>query len=60
MFPIFPRNLSRASNPSQTDLVEQTVSEPGVRALGFTNALYVDVDGNGVFDAPGVRVATGG
>jgi len=28
-----------------------------VRALGFTNALYLDVDGNGDFDAPGVRVA---
>ncbi len=59
MFPVFPRNLSRDANPTQADLLENTVSEPGVRALAFTNALYVDVDGNGRFDAPGVRVAPG-
>ncbi|MFI5318848.1 MAG: hypothetical protein ACHQ6V_04670 [Myxococcota bacterium] len=56
MFPVFPRNLSGAQNPTLGDLVNVTASESGVRALGFTNALFVDVDGNGDFDPPGVSV----
>ena len=56
MFPVFPRNLLAAQNPTLADLTTVTVSESGVRALGFTNALFVDVDGNAVFDAPGVSV----
>ena len=31
-------------------------SNGGVRALGATNALYVDVDGNGEYDGPGPQV----
>ena len=38
--------------PDLTKLKTLTATEGGVRALGFTNALYVDVDGNGNFDAP--------
>jgi hypothetical protein len=30
----------------------------GMRALGATNALYADVDGNGTFDGPGVQVVS--
>jgi hypothetical protein len=56
MFPVYPRNLSAAQNPTLPDLVNVTASEPGVRALGFTNALFVDVDGNAAFDPPGVSV----
>jgi hypothetical protein len=56
MFPVFPRNLSAAQNPTLPDLVNVVASEAGVRALGFTNALFVDVDGNGMFDPPGVSV----
>jgi hypothetical protein len=56
MFPVYPRNLSAAQNPTLADLVNVTASEIGVRALGFTNALFVDVDGDGAFDAPGVSV----
>jgi len=56
MFPVFPRNLSAAQNPTLADLVNVTASESGVRALGFTNALFVDVDGNGAYDPPGVSV----
>jgi hypothetical protein len=57
MFPVYPRNLSAAQNPGLAQLVMQAPGEPGVRALGATNALYLDVDGNAAFDAPGVRVA---
>ena len=56
MFPVFPRNLSAAQNPTLADLTTVTASENGVRALGFTNALFVDVDGNASFDPPGVSV----
>jgi hypothetical protein len=56
MFPVFPRNLSPAQNPTLADLVNVTAAESGVRALGFTNALFVDVDGDAAFDPPGVSV----
>lgn len=53
MFPIHPRDLTSAENPDLASLATNTAAESGVRALGFTNALYVDVDGGG-FDPPGV------
>jgi hypothetical protein len=56
MFPVFPRDLSAAQNTTLGDLTSVTASETGVRALGFTNALFVDVDGDGNFDPPGVSV----
>jgi hypothetical protein len=57
MFPVYPKDVTAAQNPGLAQLVVQSAAENGVRALGFTNALYLDVDGNGDFDAPGVRVA---
>jgi hypothetical protein len=57
MFPVYSRDLSAAQNPALAQLIVQTAAENGVRALGFTNALYLDVDGNGDFDPPGVQVA---
>jgi hypothetical protein len=56
MFPVFPRNLSAAQNPTLADLTTVTASESGVRALGYTNALFVDFDGDAAFDPPGVSV----
>jgi hypothetical protein len=53
MFPIFPADLDRG-NTSVAELTDGNLGEDGVLALGFTNALYVDVDQNGEFDAPGV------
>jgi len=40
-------------SPSLAALLDNTATEDGTRALGFTNALYADVDGNAQFDAPG-------
>jgi hypothetical protein len=57
MFPVYPRNVTAAQNPGLAQLVVQGPGESGVRALGVTNALYLDVDGSPGFDAPGVRVA---
>jgi hypothetical protein len=55
MFPVYPRDLSPATNMTLADLLDGNLGEGGVNALGFTNALYVDTDvpPNG-FDAPGV------
>ena len=55
LFPVFPRNADAGQSLAQ--LIALDPSEGGVRALGFTNALFVDVDGNGAFDPPGVNVA---
>ena len=56
MFPVFPRDLTPAQNLTLADLTNVTASETGVRALGYTNALFVDVDGDAAFDPPGVSV----
>jgi hypothetical protein len=53
MFPVFPRNLRSAGNTTLAALLDGNLGQGGVNALGFTNALYADVDGGG-FDAPGV------
>ncbi len=42
MFPVFPSNLSSASNTTLADLLDGNVGESGVMALGATNALYFD------------------
>jgi len=54
MFPVYPRDLDSSRNvdpatgvPDVTKLRALTADERGVRALGFTNALWVDVDGDG-------------
>lgn len=58
MFPVYPNPTDvTTENPDLAALTNVTATEKGVRALGVTNALYVDVDGNGVFDAPGPSVA---
>ena len=56
MFPVMADDVSLTQNPDLTALEAVTAAEDGIRALGTTNALYVDVDQNGVFDAPGVSV----
>jgi hypothetical protein len=56
MFPVMADGVSLTQNPTLTALETVTAAENGIRALGTTNALYVDVDQNGVFDPPGVTV----
>jgi hypothetical protein len=58
MFPIFPRSLQSSGNTSLEGLLDGNLGEGGVLALGFTNALYADVDGGG-FEAPGVPTPLG-
>lgn len=52
MFPVYPFNLNAAQNPTLDDLATVLPTEAGVRALGATNALFADVDGNPGFDPP--------
>ncbi len=40
-----------------TSLVDVTTTEAGIRALGFANPLFVDMDGNPGFDPPSARAA---
>jgi hypothetical protein len=52
MFPEFPRDIATGSNTTLADLLDGNLGENGVMALGFTNALYADVDGVEGFQAP--------
>jgi len=52
MFPIFPAGLDAASNTTLAELLDGNVGENGVLALGVTNPLYADVDGEPGFQPP--------
>lgn len=49
MFPVFPQDIARASNTNLAELIDGNLNESGVLSLGFTNALYADVDGENGF-----------
>jgi hypothetical protein len=52
MFPVFPKDLRTSGNTSLAQLLDGNLGENGVLALGFTNALYADVDGTLGFQPP--------
>jgi hypothetical protein len=52
MFPVHASGLSLGANPDLASLVDVTPIEAGIRALGFANPLFVDMDGNPGFDPP--------
>jgi len=56
LFPVVPNSLSESANPTITDLKACNLggTEEGVNSLAFSNPLFFDVDGNGVYDAPGL------
>ncbi|MCP5060151.1 MAG: hypothetical protein GY937_25905 [bacterium] len=54
-FPVYPNNADGGQTLAQLTTLDP--NEGGVRALCYTNALFVDVDGNSSFDAPGVQLA---
>ncbi len=58
MFPVMVSGVDvDTENTTLADLINVTAAESGIRALGFTNALYLDVDGSPGFDPPGVSVS---
>ena len=52
MFPVHTADLATGSNTTLAQLTDGNLGESGVTALGVTNPLYADVDGNPGFDAP--------
>jgi hypothetical protein len=52
MFPVITGDLSPDTNHTLADLLDGNLGEGGVLALGFTNALYADVDGVPGFQPP--------
>jgi hypothetical protein len=50
MFPVYAEDFAPGS-----DGLVGTVDDIGLRALAVSNPIYVDVDGNGRFDPPGVE-----
>jgi len=56
MFPVMPASLDSSGNTTLANLLDGNLGEGGVLALGYTNALFVDANGNATFDPPGVVV----
>ena len=52
MFPVVPNDITQEGNTTLGDLMDGNLDEGGILALSFTNPLYIDTDGNGVYDAP--------
>jgi len=53
LWPMNPQDLDQASNQTLDDLTDGNLGEGGNPALAYTNALFIDFDGNGQFDASG-------
>lgn len=56
MFPVMPASLSASGNTTLANLLDGNLGQGGVTSLGFTNALFVDANGNTTFEPPGVVV----
>jgi hypothetical protein len=52
MFPAMPGDINPATNQTLDQLIDGNLGDGGTLALGFTNALYADVDGVEGFQAP--------
>jgi hypothetical protein len=57
LFPVHPGSLNRDSNSTLEDLTDGNRGESGVPAFAFTNALFIDVEGDG-WAPPGVANAS--
>ena len=55
LFPVIPNSLDAAGNTTLADLTDGNLGESGLPALGFSNPLFLDVDGNGDYDSPGLQ-----
>lgn len=59
LFPVQPSALDEDSNQTLDDLMDSNIGEGGVMAQAFSNPLFVDVNDNGQFDPPGLRLNPG-
>ena len=55
LFPVVPEDLDEDANPTLADLKTCAAGDGGVLALAFSNPLFLDVDGNGNYDPPGIQ-----
>jgi hypothetical protein len=55
LFPVIPNDLEDSTNTTLADLLDGNLGEEGVLAHAFTNPVFVDVDNDGEYDAPGVQ-----
>lgn len=53
MWPMYANDYVKDPN-GDGDLTNRQVTDTGMPALAITNPIFVDVDGNGTWDAPGV------
>lgn len=56
LFPVHANGLNPAENATLTDLktCDLGVDDGGTLAMAFSNPIFIDVDGNGDYDAPGL------
>jgi hypothetical protein len=52
LFPVVPIDLDQATNTTLAELTDGNLGELGVPATAFANPVFIDVNGNGVYDAP--------
>ncbi len=50
IFPVVPNDIDQATNLTLADLIDGNLGEDGVPATAFTNPLFIDIDGNAVYD----------
>jgi hypothetical protein len=55
IWPMNPQDLNPDGNATLDHLTDGNLGEGGNPALAFSNPLFIDVDGNGRFDAPRSR-----
>jgi hypothetical protein len=52
LFPVVPNDLDATTNTTLAGLTDGNLGEDGVSATAFTNPVFIDVNGNGLFDPP--------
>ena len=52
LFPVVPNDLEEETNADLADLLDGNLGQAGMMALSYTNPLFIDVDGNGLYDPP--------
>ncbi len=52
LFPVIPNDIPSETNSTLSDLLDGNLDEAGILSLSFANPLFIDVNGNGVYDAP--------
>jgi len=57
LFPVVPNSITSTGNGTLADLTDGNLGELGINALAFTNPVFINADGVGGWQAPGVQIA---